>query len=102
MVVQAAAEIACGGSHACARLLDGSVRCWGMNIFGQLGVAPSNDPVPTPTVVPAMDGVTTIAAASFTTCALRDDGSVWCWGMTGGAIDPPAAVPTRVILTPRS
>ena len=33
-----AVEVACGGSHACARLRDGTVACWGSNAEGQLGL----------------------------------------------------------------
>jgi alpha-tubulin suppressor-like RCC1 family protein len=30
-------EITSGEEDTCARLTDGSVRCWGYNFFGQLG-----------------------------------------------------------------
>lgn len=33
----AATQIAVGGAHACALLVDGSVWCWGLNFGGQLG-----------------------------------------------------------------
>src|SRR5438093_7565545 len=32
-----ASDVAAGYSHACALLLDGTLRCWGQNLFGQLG-----------------------------------------------------------------
>ena len=34
---RAAAVIATGESHTCARLADGTVKCWGRNDHGQLG-----------------------------------------------------------------
>src|SRR3712207_1676263 len=34
-------QVAAAGSHTCARMQDGSVRCWGRNGRGQLGVAAS-------------------------------------------------------------
>ena len=34
------AYAAAGSTHTCAVLKDGSVRCWGSNAFGQLGVDP--------------------------------------------------------------
>jgi alpha-tubulin suppressor-like RCC1 family protein len=37
-----AVEIAAGGAHACARLADSSVRCWGLNDAGQLGDGSTN------------------------------------------------------------
>jgi alpha-tubulin suppressor-like RCC1 family protein len=33
-----AVAISCGGSHTCAVLDDGSVKCWGRGFFGQLGL----------------------------------------------------------------
>src|SRR5690606_31788371 len=33
-----AIEIACGGLHTCAILAGGSVKCWGDNNWGQLGL----------------------------------------------------------------
>ena len=33
-----ASKLANGDSHSCALLIDGTVKCWGSNEFGQLGV----------------------------------------------------------------
>ena len=33
-----AVHVACGSTHSCALLEDGSVRCWGSNASEQLGV----------------------------------------------------------------
>ncbi|MFO0601783.1 MAG: hypothetical protein U0324_01355 [Polyangiales bacterium] len=75
----------------CTRGRDGSVRCWGTNEYGQLGTGHEGDemcswaPTPTPcrtrpTRVPGLDDVVGLAAAEFAVCAIRRDGSVWCWG----------------------
>ncbi|HEX5037730.1 MAG TPA: DUF4215 domain-containing protein, partial [bacterium] len=32
-----AVQVAAGGAHSCAVLEDGSLRCWGSNLFGELG-----------------------------------------------------------------
>ncbi|HEY8432542.1 MAG TPA: hypothetical protein VIL20_29430, partial [Sandaracinaceae bacterium] len=74
------AQLALGSQHACALGNDGVVRCWGDNRAGQAGQPPSMSTVPLPTEVPGMTGVTQIATTSRFTCALKSDGTVWCWG----------------------
>jgi hypothetical protein len=74
-------QIAVGMSHRCALLSDGTVSCWGDNSRGQCGAAVSA-PILAPRQVPGLAAITGIAAnaAGDYTCALRDDGTVWCWG----------------------
>ena len=79
------AEIAMGGFHACARKTDNTVWCWGMNSSGGLGNntdIDSNTPVQ---VVGAggsgfLGSVVKISSGEDHSCALRTDGAVWCWG----------------------
>jgi alpha-tubulin suppressor-like RCC1 family protein len=61
-------RLSAGASHACARLSDGSVTCWGA------GAAPA------PAPVAGVAGATFIAAGRDRTCALLADGLVSCWG----------------------
>src|SRR5207249_3345154 len=80
------------GFHTCALLSDGTVRCWGRNSDGQLGVAPSGDHCPyTPDVfcsstpvqvggISSADNIRAITAGGYHTCALFPDGTVKCWG----------------------
>jgi alpha-tubulin suppressor-like RCC1 family protein len=84
-----AVEIAMGLEHGCARLRDGTVRCWGDNLYGQLGI-PGIGKHP-PTAVPGLGPVAQIAASAESTCARRDDGKVLCWGKPLGASDAPDA-----------
>ncbi|HKY14453.1 MAG TPA: hypothetical protein VJM33_05975 [Microthrixaceae bacterium] len=83
-----ATAVSAGGGHACAVLSDGGVSCWGWNAFGQLGSTTNSGsgfgnttPNPVPDRVDGIDGVIAVTAGEFHTCALLDDGTVWCWGV---------------------
>lgn len=73
------------GSHACALLVDHSVRCWGGNKFGQLGLGHTknigDDEQPAKSDPVDVGGTTTnIVAGKQHTCAVLNSGDVTCWG----------------------
>lgn len=74
-----------GGTHTCAVRDDDTLRCWGTNDFGQLGlgntVAYGNKPGETaPPKVNLKGAVKSVAVGGGHTCALLSDDSVRCWG----------------------
>jgi alpha-tubulin suppressor-like RCC1 family protein len=79
------------GDHTCALLEDGTVRCWGLNSFGQLGdgtTSSRSNPVQvlasgSTQGTNVLSGVTQIAAGPIHTCALLEDKTVRCWGFNG-------------------
>jgi len=73
------AEISLGRDHACARLDNGGVWCWGLNEQGQLGDGTAIDRSQ-PTQVARLAEVTRLAVGQDHSCALENDGSLWCWG----------------------
>ena len=82
------AEVSIGRIHACARLLDGTVRCWGHPSNGRLGYA--NNAIIGDTETPgsvepvAIGGLAIGIAAGFDhSCALLEGGDVRCWGQGG-------------------
>jgi alpha-tubulin suppressor-like RCC1 family protein len=77
-----AVAVTAGGSHSCARRADGTVWCWGGNVSGELGVAPAGPGQHRAVAVqvPGLTDVVAIAAGGVHTCALRADGTIWCWG----------------------
>ncbi|MCB9373452.1 MAG: hypothetical protein H6518_11855 [Microthrixaceae bacterium] len=97
-----ASTISAGGAHTCAVLDDGTVKCWGRNRAGQLGLGDTasrgDQPGEMGDQLPAVDlgsghTATAVGAAGnfdfgitfnpglSSTCALLDDASVKCWGL---------------------
>jgi alpha-tubulin suppressor-like RCC1 family protein len=74
-------QLSMGGlDHSCARLSDGTIRCWGSGSYGQIGDgAEVARTVPTSTAG-LTSRATQISLGSRHTCALRDDGAMSCWG----------------------
>ena len=113
-VVSVTADAALGGF--CALRGDGTVDCWGHNIFEQLGIGiwpgPTNcggDPcaeVARPVVgtggTGQLTGVTGLAGDGATMCALLASGGVDCWGgnthgQLGNGTTTPSDVPVTVL-----
>lgn len=78
-------QISAGGAATCARLADGTVKCWGENRTGQLGLeldppVADEDPHPTPSVVPLESTATRVEVGHGIVCAQLASGKLWCWG----------------------
>jgi alpha-tubulin suppressor-like RCC1 family protein len=108
--VQVAADaimVAAGAAHTCVVTVDLTVSCWGANDVGQLGIGATGPSDPTPQEVPGLTDVVGISANENNTCALREDGTAWCWGSDthgqlgdgGGASGTPVATPAAVTMT---
>jgi alpha-tubulin suppressor-like RCC1 family protein len=86
-----AVSVAAGGWHTCALLDDGSLKCWGYNDFGQLGLGDVNnrgnssdemgDALP---VIDLGGSADRVLAGNDHTCAQLDTGAIKCWGANEG------------------
>jgi alpha-tubulin suppressor-like RCC1 family protein len=80
-----AVAITAGFFHTCALIADGTAKCWGTNVKGELGIGTFQDnpfgfetaPVPVRDVSRAV----AIAAGGAHTCAVLADSTAKCWGL---------------------
>jgi alpha-tubulin suppressor-like RCC1 family protein len=103
-------QVVVGFESVCARHSMGTVSCWGSNRYHQLGVghvgdeecrSAPEDPCRTRAVLLAgLTDVIHLTAGRFAYCAVRRDGSVWCWGsanfpspQVGYSVETPTEMP---------
>ena len=75
-----ATQITAGYDHTCALRQTGTITCWGLNVYGQLGNGQSGSVSSVPVEVLNITDTTQITAGGWRTCALRQAGSITCWG----------------------
>lgn len=94
-------RLVAGSYHTCALSGEGTVRCWGDSMQGQLGYGSTQTVGDEPGEMPPPDvevggSALQIAAGAYHTCVLLVGGTVRCWGPgwwqannTPGAMPPP-------------
>ena len=91
-----------GSGHVAALLRDGTLRMWGHNGFGQLGVGTASDYYPKPMPVKGITDVSAVYLGSMRSFAVRTDGSLWMWGFASsggqGILGKHLRVPTLLEL----
>jgi alpha-tubulin suppressor-like RCC1 family protein len=99
--IQGATQIELGNEHSCARLSDGTARCWGHNGFFKIGDGTlENRPVPV--AVPGAMDAAGVALGGSHTCAWLADATARCWGnnqygQIGDGTKSEAAQPAAVL-----
>ncbi len=93
-------DIAAGGYHSMASDTAGDLYAWGLNSYGQLGLAPSDTTSESsPTLVDMPSGVsaTQLAAGLYHSMAVGSDGKLYAWGYNadgelgrGGTLNRPS------------
>ena len=75
------ASVAAGGLDTCAVRSDATLWCWGFGLYGQLGLGGTgNQDLPQQVTPPAAGGWSRVTASGLSTCAVRGDTTLWCWG----------------------
>jgi alpha-tubulin suppressor-like RCC1 family protein len=97
---QLRASVAAGGSHTLSIAVDGYMRAWGDNSYGQLGDGTMADRL-APTLAGTNTDWVAVAAGENHSLGLREDGSLWAWGLgTDGQLGydtvAPVGTPGRV------
>jgi alpha-tubulin suppressor-like RCC1 family protein len=83
-------DIAAGIGYTCVTMNEGSVRCWGTNSFGQLGLYETllRESTHIPTALPDLAaGVKSLSASLYTTCAIVEGNFLKCWGLNSTYIN---------------
>jgi alpha-tubulin suppressor-like RCC1 family protein len=72
-------SLALGERHSCA-IDQKRLFCWGANDAGQLGLGFASHVPSPPTLVAGVTAPRQVVAGQSHTCALTEEGSLWCWG----------------------
>ncbi len=73
------ADISAGFSHTCALMADSTVKCWGSNRGGQLGISTDERVYWVPSET-AVQGAVNLQCGGHHTCAVLHSGELLCWG----------------------
>lgn len=94
-------DVDTGQDTSCGVRADGSLWCWGVNTFGQIGAPPSTPFVTTPRRVNADTDWASVSVDTFNVCARKINNALYCMGRNvegavgvGDNVD--RATPTRV------
>ena len=84
-----ATQISGGFDHSCARMSNGTLRCWGSGFSGQLGDGQTLSGEETRNryrAIPVLNltNAVSVSAGGAFTCAQLADSTAWCWGDNKG------------------
>ena len=96
-----AAGIGIGWNHSLAITSDATLRTWGSNGYGELGLGDQASRDVGTLVTSPGAGWQRVVAGSRHSCGIRTDGTLWCWGVNvhgqlGVGDTTPRLVPTQV------
>jgi alpha-tubulin suppressor-like RCC1 family protein len=74
------ASVSTGATHDCIIKTDSSLWCWGENDQGGLGTGDTADSGVIVETSAGGTGWAKVSAGELMTCAIKTDGTLWCWG----------------------
>lgn len=96
-------QVSAGENHSCSITAAGNAKCWGWNMFGQLGDSTTQTRTTPVDVSGLTESVTSIVTGGAShTCAITTAGGVKCWGgnnlySVGDGTRTDRLVPTNVL-----
>ena len=77
-------DVELGAYHTCVIKTDGTMWCFGLNIWGEVGNGVATRDwyvgVATPHQIPGLTDVISMCMPNGVSCAALRNGTVWCWG----------------------
>jgi len=73
-------RLTAGVEHTCGIRQDGTLWCWGNNLYFQLGIGSAAPDQPAPAQVGVDTNWARVSGGTQHTCGVRTDGTLWCWG----------------------
>jgi len=75
-----AKAVSAGWAHTCAIATDGTLWCWGENYGGKLGIGSVERQRCPRQEISGENNWHIISCGLHSTCGIKDDHSLWCWG----------------------
>ena len=72
--------VSAGPSHTCLIATDDTIKCWGNNMFGQLGEGTNKDSNVPVEVMGLSNNIQSLSCGCVHTCAITLENRVKCWG----------------------
>lgn len=72
--------VSLGNAQSCALTSSGGLKCWGYNVYGQVGDGTTTNRTAPVDVVGLTSGVVAVSAGGVHTCARTNGGALKCWG----------------------